>query len=177
MKPTRSPRSERGVTLVVGLIMLVVVTLMVTSAFLLSTTNLKAVANTQFRDEAIAAGNVAVERVLSAMFVGTNTVPAAGTYNINLNNDDDPNTDYQVSIPTPVCVRAAAELPTGASAPGSGSSVTLVLPPAAPTTFETLWEIFATVTDAASGASVVVRQGVRVRLTEAQKVALGNACP
>ena len=50
MKRIAVIKGQRGVTLVVGMVMLVVVTLMVTSGFLLSTTSLKAVANLQFRD-------------------------------------------------------------------------------------------------------------------------------
>ena len=61
------PRAQRGVTLIIGLIMLVLITLMVTTAFMLSNTNLKAVGNMQFRDEAIAAANVATEDVLSSL--------------------------------------------------------------------------------------------------------------
>ena len=46
--------SQDGATLAVGMIMLTLITVLVTSAFNLSTTNLAAVGNMQFRDEAIA---------------------------------------------------------------------------------------------------------------------------
>ena len=177
---TRYPplRIQRGVTLIVGLIMLVVITLMVTSAFLLSTTNLKAVANVQFRDEAIAASNLAVEDVLSSLLPAGSTVrPPQQTIQVDLNNDA--NTDYTVQVidpehPTdtsrgPVCIRATV-VPV-ASAAGTGSSVSLSLEPPNPD-YNTVWDIFATVTDAASGASVTIRQGVRVLLTQAQKDAV-----
>lgn len=39
-------------------------------------------------------------------------------------------------------------------------------------TWDTLWEITATVNDVASGASATVRQGIRVRLGNAQKTNL-----
>ena len=57
MRPIASRHSQRGITLFVGLIMLVLITLMVTSAFTLSTSNLKSVGNMQARDEAIAAAD------------------------------------------------------------------------------------------------------------------------
>jgi Tfp pilus assembly protein PilX len=68
MNQMTTPQKQRGVTLVIGLIMLVLITLMVISAFMLSNTNLKAVGNMQFRDEAIAAANVAIERSLAKTF-------------------------------------------------------------------------------------------------------------
>jgi len=173
MKQKASRCIQRGVTLVVGLVMLVVITLMVTSAFMLSTSNLKAVANVQFRDEAVAAANVAIEKVVGDLFVGgTKVPPAAQVIPIDLNNDGV--TDYQASVASATCVRADPELPSGTSTPGSGSSVTLVLPGGPPITYSTVWEIATNVTDPMSGASVVVRQGVRAKLTEAQKLA---ACP
>ena len=68
MKRIPSPRAQQGITLIVGLIMLVLITLIVTSAFMLSHTNLKSVGNMQFRDESIAAANVAIEQVLASPF-------------------------------------------------------------------------------------------------------------
>jgi Tfp pilus assembly protein PilX len=62
---TPSPRSQRGVTLLVALIMLVVLTLFVTSALNTSKTNLQVVGNMQARAEALASGQQAIESVLS----------------------------------------------------------------------------------------------------------------
>lgn len=156
------PRTQRGVTLVVGLIMLVLITLVVSTAFVLSSTNLKSVGNMQYRDEAVAAANKAIELVLSSPFT---TAPAAESINVDINNDN--TTDYVVSIATPTCIRAVQEASTA-----GGTSVTAPPPPAS--NYRTVWDIDATVTDAASGASVRVRQGVRKLLTKAQKDAV---CP
>ena len=166
------PRAQRGVTLIIGLIMLVLITLMVTTAFMLSNTNLKAVGNMQFRDEAIAAANVATEDVLSSLLSGGSTVqPPERTISIDINNDG--TSDYSVAISAPTCVRST-EIGGGASGPGTGSSVTLGLPSGTPPTYNTVWDVDANVTDAASGAAVRVRQGVRVLLSQAQKDAV---CP
>lgn len=161
MKRIALPQAQRGVTLIVGLIMLVVMTLMVTSAFLLSNTNLKAIGNMQFRDEVIAAANVAIEQVLASPFTNA---PAAEDINVDINNDT--TTDYVVSIAIPTCIRAV--LAVGSPPP---STVGFVAPA---TKYNTLWDVDATITDASSGASVRVRQGARVRLTQTEK---DTVCP
>ena len=52
---TNSQQSQRGAALVVGLIMLVLVTVMLISALVMSTSGFRSVSNMQFREEAIAA--------------------------------------------------------------------------------------------------------------------------
>jgi hypothetical protein len=168
MKSVAPLRAQRGSALIVGLIMLVLITVMVTSAFTMSTTNLQSVGNMQFRDEAIAAANKATEQVLSSPFF---TAPAAQTINVDLNNDG--TTDYEVEFDAPTCVGDTPIVIAG-SAP---SSVTL--PPSfglpANTFHQTVWDLNARVIDPVSGASVRVRQGVRAPpLTQAQYNA---ACP
>lgn len=159
---TNMPRTQRGVSLVVGLILLVLLTLLVTTSYSLSTTNLRAVGNMQFRDEATAAANAAIEQVLSSAFT---TAPAAESVNVDIDNNG--STDYVVAIAVPTCLRASvasAAAPSSLSLSGMSSS----------TTWNTFWDIDATTTDPASGASVRVRQGVRVLLSQAQKDAV---CP
>ncbi len=148
---------QRGITLLVGMIMLVLITLMVTTAFMLSNTNLKSVNNMQARNEAIAAANVAIEQVLSSPFTDA---PAAESIDVDIDNDGD--TDYMVDIAPPVCIRASRDM----SAPPS--SITLPVLSVA-STWNTLWDIEATVNDLRSGAKVTVRSGTRVLLDEAQK--------
>lgn len=158
-----SVRAQRGATLVIGLIMLVLITLMVTSAFMLSTGNLKAVGNMQFRNEALAAANLAAEQVLSSAFTGA---PAAQVVNVDLNNDG--TTDYVVNIAIPDCVRATVAIPA------LGSSLSLGASMSSSAFWNTIWDIDATVDDPVSGARIQVRQGVRVLLTKAQK---NSVCP
>lgn len=152
-----SYNAQRGITLLVGMIMLVLITLMVTTAFTLSTTNLKSVGNMQARNEAIAAANVAIEQVLSSAFTDA---PAAESINVDIDNDD--KVDYVVSIATPVCIRASQD----SSAPPSSVSLPTL---SVASTWNTLWEIEATVDDARTGAKVTVRSGTRVLLGEAKK--------
>lgn len=155
-------RAQRGATLAVGLIMLVLITVMVTSAFNVSSTNLTSVGNMQFRDEAIAAANKAIEQVLSSPFTDS---PAGQAIDVDINNDDTP--DYEVVFAAPSCV-SDSEIVVAGAAPSSvslGSSFAV----AGSTFHQTIWDLSASVSDAdVSGASVQVRQGVRVLLTQAQ---------
>ncbi len=154
MNQMTSLRRQRGITLIVGLIMLVLITLMVTAAFTLSSTNLRAVGNMQFRDEAMAAANVALERVVSADFTAA---PAASTESVNIGG-----VAYTVNVATPTCIKSSAikSLP-----PADPDAVQCAFGAAgAPVCFETLWEIRATVSSAATGAGVTVKQGISKRL-------------
>ena len=106
-----SKYKQRGAALVVGLIMLVLITLMLITALNLGTANFRSVTNMQFREEAIAAANQAIEQVISSTFTAA---PVAETIEIDIDNDDD--ADYVVDIALPVCVSA-----TQASAPPPSS--------------------------------------------------------
>ncbi|MFC0709842.1 hypothetical protein [Azorhizophilus paspali] len=154
-------RRQTGATLVVGLVVLLLFTLLVSSAFVLGTSNLKAVSNMQSRDESIAAANLATNLILSTPFTAS---PSGQRVEIDLNDDD--KTDYRVDIAEPECVRVS---PAAATAP---SSVTL--PAMADFTWNTVWEIRASVNDPLSGADTLVRSGVRVLLSRAEK---DKVCP
>ena len=150
-------KRETGSVLVVSLIMLTIITLMVTSAFNMSTTNLQSVGNMQFRNEALASANIAIDQILSSPFTDS---PAAEDINIDIDNSG--TTDYIVNITLPTCVRA-----TVASTPALSS---LSLPAmTGSSSWNTVWEVEATVTEANSGVAVLVRSGVRVLLTQAEK--------
>ncbi|WP_194723883.1 PilX N-terminal domain-containing pilus assembly protein [Noviherbaspirillum malthae] len=153
-------RSQRGATLIVGLILLTLITLTVTAAFKLSHLNQKTVSNMQYRNEAIAAANKALEQVISSPFT---TSPAAEEINVDINHDNQP--DYVVKIDRPTCIRALEIAGTGAA--GSGSSSELEMP-VVPPNYTTTWDIAATVTDAKTGTSVSVRHGVQVQLNQIQ---------
>lgn len=155
MTVRRFAMRERGATLVVALIMLLLFTLLVSGAFTLSTVNLKAVGNIQARDEALAAANTGLELKISQDFTAT---PAASTSNVDINNDGV--VDYVANIAAPECIRATvaqAVDPSSANLPGMSSS-----------TWNTVWLLQSQVTNVANGATVLARAGVRVLLSEAQ---------
>lgn len=156
----RRPPLQRGTALIVGMIMLVLITLMLITALNLGTTNFRAMNNMQFRSEAIAAANKAIEQVISSPFTAA---PAAETIQVDLDNDA--TTDYLVEVAVPQCVYAA---PAFGADPSS-----LSLPPtmSVASTWNTVWDLDASVNadDNVGGAAVRVRSGVRVLLTEVEK--------
>jgi type II secretory pathway pseudopilin PulG len=156
--PTRC--RERGATLVVALIMLTLITLLVVNAFTLSSSNLKSVGNMQSRDEAIAAANQAIELVVSSSFTDA---PVAQEVNVDINKDG--TTDYTVQIAVPTCVKAT-EIPNPDKCEESLKAL------CAANDWHTDWDLQATVSDPASGASVVIHQGARVKLSNSQKTAV-----
>lgn len=155
MSGIASSQAQRGATLIVGLIMLLLLTLTIGSAFTLSGTNLKSVGNMQMRDEALAAANAAIEELLALDFVGT------GNQTIPVDINKDGTDDYQVQIAAPSCVRVTI---ADAASPSSVNLAAL-----SSDTWHTVWQIEGTATNLASGTSVKVREGVRVLLTDAQK--------
>jgi Tfp pilus assembly protein PilX len=159
--PSRTAaRSQHGATLIVALIILTLITLMVVSAFTLSSSNLKAVGNMQARDESIAAANQAIELVVSSSFTDA---PVAQEVNVDINKDG--TTDYVVAIGVPKCIRAT-EVPNPDKCEENLKAL------CAENTWHTTWDLQATVGDGASGASAVVHQGVRVKLTNSEKTAV-----
>ncbi|OHC28463.1 MAG: hypothetical protein A2Y50_00110 [Pseudomonadales bacterium RIFCSPLOWO2_12_59_9] len=156
------PHSQQGMVLVIGLIMLLLLTLMVSTAFTLSSTNLQAVGNQQWRSEALAASDVALEQVIPSLkppLSGGYTRPLpSNDLQVDINNDNV--NDYLADI-TPSCVRATL---AGAADPSS-----LTLAGLSNLTWNTVWDLEASVLDAVSGASVRVRTGVRVLLSDAEK--------
>jgi len=158
---------QRGAALVVGLIMLVLITLMLVTALNLGTTNFRAMTNMQFRSEAIAAANKAIEQVISSPFT---VAPAAEAINVDLDNNAV--NDYVVQIAVPQCVSAAQAF--GADP----SSLSLPVSMSASSTWNTVWDVDASIDGAdpanVSGTAMRVHAGVRVLLSEAEKDAV---CP
>ena len=142
------PHQQRGNTLMVGLVMLVLMTLMAVSAINTTSTNVQVVGNAQFREEANAAAQQAIESVISTITF-TTAVPAArtiGNYTVTFNN------------PAPSCrtvtpANQAIETLPDVCVVGAGQ------PPAC---YWTIWDITARVDDATTGASTVTHQGVRL---------------
>ena len=129
---TRQPsRSERGAALVVGLIMLVLITVMLIAALNLGTANFRSVSNMQFREEAIAASNRAIEVVIGVGFhepahcAGLSTWIPTTTAPI----------DYVVNIAVPVCVQATVAEEFAPSEEELGPSLS------AASTWNTVWDI------------------------------------
>lgn len=154
-------RGQRGaITIFICMMMLIFITLMVVTAFSISKVNLQAVGNAQVRDEAISAAQTVIEQVVASTFTDDPSKAVLVDFPVDINGDA--TTDYLVNVVEPVCVRATRANSATASSvtlPGMTSS----------DAWNTVWELDATATDAASGASVRVLQGVRKLLSETEK--------
>lgn len=161
----RRAAQQRGSALIIGIIMLVLITLMLITALNLGTTNFRAMSNMQFRSEAIAAANKAIEQIIGSNFTAA---PAAQAIDVDLDNNGV--ADYVVQVAVPQCIYAVQAF--GADP----SSLALPVAMTAASTWNTVWDIDASVASGSNvgGAAVRVRSGVRVLLTEAQKDAV---CP
>lgn len=162
MTRVRHPR-QGGAALVIGLIMLALITVMLIAALNMSTTNFRAVSNMQFRDEAIAAANKAIEQVITNNdFTGT---PMEDEILVDL--DDDGTDDYDVELQPPVCVSATQANESVFSDESLGPVMSVS------SNWNTVWELDANVTDlAGTGATARVHAGVRALLTSTQKAAV-----
>lgn len=155
--------AQKGATLMVGLIMLVMITLLMVSAFTLSGNNLKAVGNMQYRNEAIAAANLAIEQTINLNYAAID--PANYPTLIDIDIDQDNAVDYTVSIPAPVCISARPAPVDLLTLSGVNANIQNS------NDYLTLWEIRADAANASTGASVVARQGINKRLTLSEYVA------
>jgi Tfp pilus assembly protein PilX len=143
----RAIQRQRGATLLISLIMLVVLTLFAVSGFNLSSVNLRIAGNFQEQRTMEAVALQAIERVISTP-APFNVTPTPQTMTIN---------GYTVNVSAPQCNYFAA-------AKGYTKKVGELVPE------DTDWEIRATVNDPASGAQATIVQGVRIRL-------LAGNCP
>lgn len=177
---TMKIRSQRGATLLVALIMLVMITLFAISAFNTGTTNLKVVGNMQARSEALNVAQQAIETVVSTpLFIASPAnavaIPCGAPNTLCTDIAGIGVTEYTTRLtPQPSCVTvrpikneelvltnpedlgcAAGQVQQfGVAGAVSGNSLCA----------NTVWEITAETTGAATGAKVAVTQGVGVKV-------------
>jgi Tfp pilus assembly protein PilX len=194
-KMPTSPRreQEKGITLVVALIMLVLVTLLVVTSLNLGKGSLQAVGNMQHQNQTLSAAQESLEEVISSKrFFETPTSvfpnPCDGKPNtrcVDINADNIP--DVSVTLtPAPSCVQAQAIKNTnldlansedvgcsvgtvqnfGVGMPGTSSGDSLCA--------ESLWNIRAEAVDKVSETKVVATQGVSVRVSNDN---VATSCP
>ncbi len=183
--PVAVQQGQRGATLVITLVLMLLVGLVAMSSLGGSERNLQIAGNMQMRNEALAASQALVEQTISSSaFTRDPAAAAASMQGIDI--DGDGTADQQVRLdPAPACLRVrpikVSELdPASASdlaclgssqqvtgrdfnATGSGDSLC----------GESLWNVSAAVSDTATGAQVRVHQGVSIRISTADAL---NAC-
>ena len=144
-------KQQYGSTLLVALIMLVLLTLIAISAIKSTSSSLQVVGNAQFREEAKAAAQQAIEKVISdGNFKDTPPAPQ----NIDVNQDG--TSDFTVTFsPAPSCISFKPADPNDVGFPTiCASSIGAVC-------YWTVWDIRAVVSDVQTGANVVLHQGVK----------------
>ena len=149
MIPRSSLRgAQRGSALIISLILLVVLVLFGISAINTGLINLRISRNTQAAAEAQMAAQRVIDLKISDLATFNSPASAASTGPVDATGGGN---TYSVSFPQPDCIYIR---------PAPGYSY--VLTPNAPK--DTTWRFVANATDATTGTSVEVRQGVKVRL-------------
>ncbi len=90
--------SQRGATLVTGLVMLIVLTLLVVSGIRSSNVNLRIAGNMQAQAEAVAASQQAIEQVISSADFTVNPAATANSMDVTINK-----MLYTVAVALPDC--------------------------------------------------------------------------
>lgn len=182
-------RRERGITLIVALVMLLALSMLAVWAYNSSTANMRIVGNTQARGETFAAAQAAVEKTISSpLFVQHAAAVASAPVPVDI--DGDGANDFSAHLtPAPACYRVRAvkvneldpALPQDLNCLGSSAATTsgIEVDGAAPPTGDSLcadseWNVRAEVADARSNAYVAVNQGVGIRSLTTDAA---NACP
>lgn len=168
---------QRGIVLILSLIMLVVLTLLAVSAIRLSTVNLRTVANAQSRNEAMSTAQRTIDLVLSSNFTD-NIAGTASTVTVSEGGKD-----YTVVIARPCLVRSAPvqniALPPPAAPPpgktcGPYPECTCRLGGTYSQCSDTIWQIQATSTSGWFGATISITQGTGIRMDNGKVTAYSN---
>jgi type II secretory pathway pseudopilin PulG len=175
-------RHQKGTSLFVGLIMLILLTLLAISAFQSSNTNLKIVGNMQVRQESLSAAQTATEQVISdPAFINPTTPPASRTVTLN-------KAPYTVQFtPAPACV-SVVDIPSEDLDPTNADDLKCIpsgvtresgifssgapLPPSYCS--NTRWLVTARVQDPNTSGDTTLQQGVAVRVSKAKAL---TYCP
>jgi Tfp pilus assembly protein PilX len=194
----RSGARQRGITLVVGLIMLILVTLLVLATFHLGKSNLEIIGNVQHRNEALGAADQTIEAAISSTLLTTNPAsvfpaPCQGPNTLCYDVNGDGSNDVLVTLtPQPTCVKAqviktasldlsqendrrcTVQAGQTGGIEGTTSNDSLCS--------NSLWDLVAVAADidpntnapVVQGATAVINQGVAVRVRTTDVM---NSCP
>jgi Tfp pilus assembly protein PilX len=175
---------ERGVTLIVVLIFLVMLTLFSVSAFKASTSNARATASLELRQEATAAAQAAIEDAIStsnfalpaASAASSSIMVGRSTYEVTVTPPvtcakirqlpiSELPKDATTGLPTTAwkrCDSGEAGRPTGSVGQGNYTEGGTATPSGLSFCAETLWSLKAAVNDSKTNTAVEVNQDVAV---------------
>ena len=177
---TRVPGPQRGVTLIVSLIMLLLITILAVTSFRLATANLQIAGNMQHRQEAMAAAQSAIEQVVSStQFTTTpaNAVPnpcngVANTTCTDVNGDGLTDITVVVTLnclaiqPIPVSSLDFSNPNDAGCLVNASQSFGVVGGTTANSMCaNSVWDTQATATDAVTSATYVIHEGTAVRVS------------
>jgi hypothetical protein len=169
-----SSRAQSGVTLIVSLVMLIVLTLLVVSAIRFGNINLRIAGNSQTQAEASAAAQVAVERIVLAAAANTINLSSLARQTTPVSTGG---ISYPVTVERPQCILTQNVDPTTLNPdikkdrdcfgeqdgdPQEQADGTNTRTQAA--CKDQQWDISAAVGDGSSGTSVTILQGVSTRV-------------
>ncbi len=165
-------RGQSGSTLLMGLILLVLLTLMGLASINTATSNLKVVGNMQYQQEALGAAQAAINRVLSKASYFSDPITAPTSDNVDMNGDGI--NDYAVTLAQP-CILAtktltAAELAAGdvecitSSTIKSGGLMSTGAGAASTDCATVTWRLTATVNDTSTSAKVTLVQATQQKM-------------
>ncbi|MDH3461061.1 MAG: PilX N-terminal domain-containing pilus assembly protein [Burkholderiaceae bacterium] len=171
------PGHQRGITLIVTMVLLAALALLAVTAFNSGTTNMRIVGNMQTRQEALSAAQAALDLTISSGLFATETAAvAAGPIPVDIGGKT-----YTASLAAqpPVCYRART-LPTGELDPSVASDISCMGSSGASTAgleivgtaalsgdslcADAEWAIRAVVSDPSSNTTAAVNQGVSTRI-------------
>jgi Tfp pilus assembly protein PilX len=171
---------QRGVTLFIGLIMLILLTLMAIATFNIGKSSMQIVGNFQARNQTLAAAQEAIEEALSTTRLVLNPAaiflsPCAGANTRCVDVNGDGTNDITVALtPQPTCVKALpvrneqlnlANPEDLACTAGVGQNFGVQGAPSGNSLCAaSVWEVRAVATDAATQTSIAVTEGAAVRV-------------
>jgi Tfp pilus assembly protein PilX len=184
-------KRQRGITLFMAMIMLVVLTLAAVTAFNLGSSSMQIVGNFQHRNDGLAAAQEAIEQALSttrlvqapgAIFL----TPCSGANTTCVDVNGDGTNDVTVAlVPTPTCVMAyiiksgqlnydTVDGQKCSVGPPVGTGGIKGVPTGNSLCANSIWEVRAEATDNATQSKVTVVEGVSVRPS---KDDIASYCP
>jgi Tfp pilus assembly protein PilX len=169
---------QKGVTLVVALIMLTLLTLLALTSANLGNSSLQSVSNMQQRNDVYAAAQEAVEQALSKKFYETPTAmitdDVCGANKKCIDYNGDGTADVKVTLQEPVCVKAQPYIPPDlndmqevtCAQEQDQNSLSMDRKAVNSSCFDTVWEIRAQAKDDVTKATVNYVQGIAVPVAE-----------
>ncbi|MEP4145681.1 MAG: hypothetical protein ABJL54_00600 [Halioglobus sp.] len=177
------PSFQRGVVLIVSLILLLAVTMMIVTASNLVQTDLKIVQNMESRERVRAAAIAAIEEAISSgdfrfepdLLFGTQCDGSFRTRCYDLNGTPDNSDDIRVVVERPSCVIVTPIENAELDVFNDPAAASCYLPPAIYSMCaNSVWEFQAVATDPVTGSEISVRQGISILTT---LNAVDTVCP